>query len=104
MIRAIVLAGVTAWLVVVGPAVGHGQIGDIRASELAHFNRVLSLRGAIAEGWLPAQVVAIMGVPDRQATYLDGPVLVEVWGYRGYEVMIEFRNGLVSSWFFRFVQ
>jgi hypothetical protein len=102
MIRGIVLAGVIAWVVVAGPALGHGQTGDIRASELAYYNNLLSLKSSIAEGWLPAQVVAIMGVPDRQGTRLDGPDLVEVWGYRGYEVLIEFRNGLVSNWFFRF--
>ena len=101
--KAVVLAGLTVWLVAIGPATGYGQVEDIQAIEQAYYERVTSLRANIAEGWTPAQVVSVMGLPDRQRSYLDGLDLVEVWGYRGYEVVIEFRNGLVSNWFFRFM-
>jgi len=98
----IVLAALTFWLVVSSAVSGYGQV-DIRISEQAYYDRVTSLRTQIADGWTPAQVVAVMGTPDRQRSYADGLDLVDIWGYRGYEVLIEFRNGLVSNWFFRFM-
>lgn len=79
------------------------QVPDIRVSEQAYHDKVASLKANIAEGWTPAQVTAVMGAPHRRGTRLDGGEGVEVWGYRGYEVAIEFRNGLVSGWFFRFM-
>jgi len=102
MVRSIVLAGLTVWLVVGGSAVA--PAADIRASEQAYHDRVTALKAQIAEGWTPAQVMAVMGEPDRRGSRADGADLVDVWGYRGYEVIIEFRNGLVSNWFFRFME
>ena len=104
MVKGIVLAGLTLWLVLGGAVAGSAQVGDVQAIEQAYFDRVTTLRAQIAEGWTPAQVLAIMGTPDRQQSYADGLNLVDVWGYRGYEVLIEFRNGLVSNWFFRFMK
>jgi len=104
MRRANVLGGLIAWAVLSVAAGASGQVGDIQATEQAYYAKVTSLRTQIALGWTPAQVTAIMGVPDRTGTRLDGTQLVEVWGYRGYEVLIEFRNGLVSNWFFRFME
>ena len=102
--KAIVLAALTVGLVVGSAVGGSAQVGDIQTLEQAYYDRVTTLRAQIAEGWTPAQVLAIMGAPDRRRSFLDGANLVEVWGYRGYEVAIEFRNGLVSTWFFRFLQ
>ena len=104
MRRAIVLGGLIAWAILSVATGASGQAGDIQATEQAYYDRVVSLRTQIALGWIPAQVTAIMGVPDRMGTRLDGTQVVEVWGYRGYEVLIEFRNGLVSNWFFRFME
>ncbi len=101
--KAVVLAGLTVWLVAIGPATGYGQVGGIQAIEQAYLERVTFLRANIAAGWTPVQVVGVMGQPDRQESFVDGLDVVEVWGYRGYEVRIEFRNGLASNWFFRFM-
>jgi hypothetical protein len=90
--------------IVIGSTVGvAAQVPDIRVSEQAYYDKITSLKANIAAGWTPAQVTAVMGAPDRRGTRVDGAEVVEVWGYRGYEVLIEFRNGFVSSWFFRFL-
>lgn len=90
--------------IVVSAAVGaSAQVSGIRVREQAYYDKVTSLKANIAAGWTPAQVTAVMGAPDRAGTRVDGAEVVEVWGYRGYEVAIEFRNGLVSTWFFRFL-
>jgi hypothetical protein len=102
--KRIVLAALTVGLVVGSAVGGSAQVGDIRPLEQAYFDRVTTLRAQIAEGWTPAQVLAVMGEPERRRSFLNGTNLVEVWGYRGYEVAIEFRNGLVSTWFFRFME
>ena len=102
MVRGIVLAGLTV-LLVVSTAVG-GRAADIQTQEQNYYNRVTALKAQIAEGWTPAQVLAVMGEPDRRGSRADGSDLVDVWGYRGYEVVVEFRNGLVSNWFFRFME
>jgi hypothetical protein len=104
MAKALVLVGLMVGCVMAGAVPASAQIGDIRAREQAYFDRVTSLKAQIAEGWSPAQVLAIMGEPDRRRSFVDGLELVDVWGYRGYEVIIEFRNGLVSTWFFRFMR
>ena len=101
--KGVVLAALTVWLVAIGPATGSGQVADIQATEQAYYEQVMFLRANITQLWTPVQVLGVMGEPDRQSSFFDGPVLVEVWGYRGYEVRIEFRNGLASSWFFRFM-
>jgi hypothetical protein len=102
--RGIALAALTLGLIVGGAVDGSGQARDIRASEQAYYDRVTWLKAHIAEGWTPAQIVAVMGEPDRRASYADGSHLVDLWGYRGYEVAIQFRDGLVSTWYFRFVR
>jgi hypothetical protein len=79
------------------------QVPDIRASEQAYYDKITSLKASIAAGWTPAQIIAVMGPPERSGTRVDAGEVVEIWGYRGYEVLIEFRNGLVSGWFFRFL-
>ncbi len=101
--KALVLAGLTVGLIVGDTFSGSAQVGDIHAKEQAYYDRVTSLKAQIAQGWTPAQVVAVMGEPERLGSYADGSHLVDIWGYRGYEVIIEFRNGLVSNWFFRFL-
>ncbi|MGH3368540.1 MAG: hypothetical protein ACRDPR_00925, partial [Nocardioidaceae bacterium] len=85
------------WLVMSSALAAYGQVPDIRASEQAYYDRVTSLKDSIAEGWTEAQVIAVMGAPDRKGTRVSGAELIELWGYRGYEVAIEFRNGLVSN-------
>jgi hypothetical protein len=95
---------ILAVAIVVSSTVGaSAQVPDIRVSEQAYYDKVTSLKSSIAPGWTPAQVTAVMGAPHRRGTRVDGAEVVEVWGYRGYEVLIEFRNGLVSTWFFRFL-
>ncbi len=101
--KALALAGLTVGLIVGDTFSGSAQVGDIHAKEQAYYDRVTSLKAQIAQGWTPAQVVAVMGEPERLGSYADGSHLVDIWGYRGYEVIIEFRNGLVSNWFFRFL-
>jgi hypothetical protein len=103
MRRRLTIAVFALGIVVNGAVDVSAQVPDIRASEQAYHDKVASLKANIAAGWTPAQVTAVMGAPHRRGTRLDGAELVEVWGYRGYEVAIEFRNGLVSGWFFRFM-
>jgi hypothetical protein len=96
--------GILVVVIVVSSTVGaSAQVPDIRVSEQAYYDKIASLKANIAAGWTPAQVTAVMGAPDRRGTRVNGAEVIEVWGYRGYDVAIEFRNGLVSSWFFRFL-
>src|SRR5688500_5998951 len=101
--RGVGIAILTVGIVVSSTVGVSAQLPDIRLKEQAYYDKVTSLKASIAPGWTPAQVTAVMGLPDRQGTRVDGAEVVEVWGYRGYEVLIEFRNGFVSNWFFRFL-
>jgi len=101
MIKAVTLATLTVLLIVSSATEGPARSADPRAREQAYFERATYLKAHITEGWVPAQVAAIMGEPDRRESYADGRDVVDLWGYRGYEIAIEFRNGLVSNWFFR---
>jgi hypothetical protein len=103
MAKTLMLAGLTVGVLLGGAVCAAAQVPDIQAREQAYYNRVSTLRTQIAEGWTPAQVLTVMGEPERRRSYADGSDLVDLWGYRGWDVLVEFRNGLVSGWFFRFM-
>jgi hypothetical protein len=73
---------------------------DPQLEKLFHEQATL-LKQNIKIGWTQEDVLRIMGEPDRQKTVQEGTDIVDIWGYHGYEVRIEFRNGFVSKWFFR---
>jgi hypothetical protein len=81
---------------------GYCQVMDLQ-TETLYNQRVILLRENIRIGWTMGEVLSIMGNPERETNFKDGLDVVDVWGYRGYEVRIEFRNGFVSKWFFRFM-
>jgi hypothetical protein len=45
-----------------------------------------------------------MGEPERVQRHMEGSDQIEIWGYSGFEVRVQFRNGLVENWFVRFAQ
>ncbi len=66
--------------------------------------RARALNDRIQRGWPAAAVQQVMGQPERIQRSVDGRDQIEVWGYQGFEVRVQFRNGLVESWFVRFAQ
>jgi hypothetical protein len=66
--------------------------------------RARALNERIARGWPAGTVQALMGDPERVQRSVEGPDEIEVWGYAGFEVRVQFRNGFVESWFVRFAQ
>jgi hypothetical protein len=66
-----------------------------------HTRRVSANRN-IRRGWTKSQVIAALGQPERQMTVSENGTPVEIWGYEGFDVRIEFRNGVVSRKYFRF--
>ena len=64
--------------------------------------RAEALRDNISRGWTAASVQQVMGMPDSRRSYREGNDDVEIWGYSGFDVRIEMRNGVVHEWFFRF--
>jgi hypothetical protein len=67
------------------------------------FEQATMLRRNIQQGWSPGAVTSIMGPPNVVGRTNDGRDGVEMWWYHDYEVGIEFRNGSVSQWVFRFI-
>lgn len=66
--------------------------------------RSRALNERIARGWSADSVRALMGEPERVQRSVAGSDQIEVWGYAGFDVRVQFRNGLVESWFVRFAQ
>jgi hypothetical protein len=64
--------------------------------------RAQALNDRIARGWQAASVRALMGEPERVQRRVEGADRIEIWGYAGFDVRVQFRNGLVESWFVRF--
>jgi hypothetical protein len=75
----------------------------VQEQERIFFERATTLRRNIQQGWSHEAVAGIMGPPNATRHAQDGPEYVETWWYHDYEVGIEFRNGAVSHWFFRFM-
>jgi hypothetical protein len=75
----------------------------VQEQERLFFERATTLRRNIQPGWSHEAVAGIMGPPNATRHAQDGPDYVETWWYHDYEVGIEFRNGAVSHWFFRFM-
>ncbi len=80
----------------------HPQSMSSQEEDRLFAERAKQLEFNIRRGWTPEAVRNIMGDPDRIDSFVEGSDSVEVWGYRGYDVRIEFRNGMVSNWFFSF--
>jgi hypothetical protein len=66
--------------------------------------RSRALNERIARGWPMDAVRALMGEPERVQRHMEGSDQIEIWGYSGFEVRVQFRNGLVENWFVRFAQ
>ena len=66
--------------------------------------RVRALNDRIARGWPAGSVEAVMGQPERVERSVQGGDQIEIWGYAGFDVRVQFRNGLVETWFVRFAQ
>lgn len=61
------------------------------------------LKASIQKGQTPDEIVAIMGEPEEIETFRRKSDVITVWYYEHRDVRIEFTNGLVSSWFLRFM-
>jgi len=66
--------------------------------------RARALNERIARGWPAGSVRAVMGEPERIQRRVEGRDQIEIWGYAGFDVRVQFRNGLVETWFVRFAQ
>jgi len=75
----------------------------VQEQERAFFERATTLRRNIRQGWGPEAVAGIMDQPAVIRHEQDGRDYVETWWYHGYEIGIQFTNGTVSSWYFRFM-
>src|SRR5690554_1081503 len=64
------------------------------AQTFAERARVLS--DTIAKGWTMAAVRAVMGEPERVQRRDTEHGSVEIWGYQGFDVRVEFRDGRVD--------
>jgi hypothetical protein len=83
-------------------AVLHQEDEEERLEAEEFYEQTQLLKQNIQEGWTKAQVSGIMGPPEIVQNSNDGLDVIEIWGYDGFEVRIEFRNGLVEKWFVRF--
>ena len=81
----------------------HGQTERFQEKENAFYESVKYLRQNIEKGWTPEMVLEVIGQPDSIQLNTQGNYEIEIWGYRGYEIRIEFRNGVVDNWFIRFM-
>jgi hypothetical protein len=81
-----------------------GQSTNIVEEEKQFYEQVMLLRRDIRRGWTPDRVRNILGEPERITQATSDTDVVEIWGYRGYQVRIEFRNGVVQTWYFWFMQ
>lgn len=90
------------------PPTGHCQIpnppGAERERERSRLQRAIRLQRDIRQRWTPQRVRAIMGEPERIERSTAGSDRLDVWYYHDFDVRIEFRNGIVSKWFSRFVR
>jgi hypothetical protein len=66
--------------------------------------RARALNERIARGWPQGSVQSVMGQPERVERTVQGADQVEIWGYAGFDVRVQFRNGFVENWFVRFAQ
>jgi len=66
--------------------------------------RARVLNDTIAKGWPMSAVRAVMGEPERVQRRDSEHGSVEIWGYQGFDVRVEFRDGRVDRWFVRFGQ
>jgi hypothetical protein len=76
---------------------------DVQKHEQKVYEQKKQLKKVIKKGQTSEGVLAILGAPEDTQTFQDGSDVVEVWFYDGYDVRIEFRNELISKWFFRFM-
>jgi hypothetical protein len=66
--------------------------------------RAQLLSERIQRGWPMGSVQALLGQPEQIQRSTDGRDRIEVWGYHGFDVRIQFKNGFVDTWFVRFAQ
>jgi hypothetical protein len=101
-----------AWALLAGAPAALPQVVDeaglalsdeaVRLQQADFATRAKALNDNISVGWGQGAVRAIMGEPDRVQHSTDGHDQIEVWGYQGFDVRIEFRNGYAQRWFVRF--
>jgi hypothetical protein len=100
----LLLVAVAQFALVPGPFAAESDRARIaREQEQTFFEQATKLHRTIQQGWSFEAVAGIMGSPSVVARGHDGHDDVETWWYHSYEVGIEFRNGAVSHWFFRFI-
>jgi len=63
------------------------------ASEQAYYDKITSLKASIAPDGRRRRSRPSWAPPERSGTRVDAGEVVEVWGYRGYEVLIDFAMG-----------
>jgi hypothetical protein len=81
-----------------------GQSTNIVEEEKQFYEQIKILRREIRRGWSADKVRDILGEPERVTHATSDTDVVEIWVYRGYQVRIEFRNGVVEKWYFWFMQ
>jgi hypothetical protein len=84
--------------------VGNPLADAARAEGQSFADRARVLNDSIARGWSAGAVRNVMGNPEQVQRRLEGRDQIEIWGYNGFDVRVAFRNGLVETWFVRFVQ
>jgi hypothetical protein len=103
MRKAIVLMLVPLLFLAMNISRGLCQSTDVQTRERQFYDRARSAKQTIKNGFTPQQVVDVLGQPDSRRFFSRGPNLIEAWGYNGFQIWIEFRDGAVSRRQFRFI-
>jgi hypothetical protein len=103
MRKALVLIFAPVLFLVVNISNAFCQSSDVQTRERQFYDRARSAKQSIRNGFTPQQVVDILGQPDRRRFFSRGSNLIEAWGYNGFQIWIEFRDGVVLRRIFRFI-
>ena len=97
------IIGMCLGIVTLTSSMTTAQSVDIQVTERLAYERFKLLRDTIRVGWTSDKVRAVVGEPEGTGATTEGGSIIEVWSYRGHEVLVDFRDGRVVSWFFRFM-
>jgi hypothetical protein len=103
MRKIIVLALLLVSFLIVDTSTTYGRKDDPKEREEESYELKKELKKSIKKGQTTVDILAIMGEPELTETLTDKSGVVEIWYYDDHEVRIEFKNGLVSKWFLRFM-
>jgi outer membrane protein assembly factor BamE (lipoprotein component of BamABCDE complex) len=104
MKREITLISVIIFYLMILPSFGQSTKNkNPQQHEKEAYEQKKELKESIRKGQTPDEIIAIMGEPEEIETFRRKSDVITVWYYEHRDVRIEFANGLVSTWFLRFM-